>query len=232
MLIAGSHRRSRHGLPSPGRSDSTTTSTSCTKWCQQRIPIQFPRSTKGWTPLTSARPAIVRRISRAASLGSTSRVRRGGAVGGGGHTFSIVSASAARIEKLFSDATRSSLRTRHRADTSAIRPFATWRRSSESRACPRSKPSIAHGDERVSKCSGSRARRVCATTGPMGDQRWRFSRWTVSTSNSLEVASRRGLFRPIEDGLSRLLEARCSGCSPPPQTKGIGVTRVRSRGFA
>jgi hypothetical protein len=168
MLIAGSHRRSRHGLPSPGRSDSTTTSTSCTKWYQQRIPIQFPRSTKGWTPLTSARPAIVRRISRAASLGSTIRVRRGWCRRWRWtHLFDRLGKRRS-IEKLFSDATRSSLRTRHRADTSAIRPFATWRRSSESRACPRSKPSIAHGDERVIKCSGSRARRVCATTGPMG----------------------------------------------------------------
>jgi hypothetical protein len=36
---------------------------------------------------------------------------------------------------------------------------------------PKIQASIAHGDERAIGCSGSRARCVCATTGPMGGQR-------------------------------------------------------------
>jgi hypothetical protein len=35
---------------------------------------------------------------------------------------------------------------------------------------------LPRGDERATRCSGSRAPRVCATTGPTGVQRSRFSR--------------------------------------------------------
>ena len=54
---------------------------------------------------------------------------------------------------------------RSRAATSEIHPIATSRKSSESRACRRSRPSIGRGDEQETGCSGSRLRRACATTG-------------------------------------------------------------------
>ena len=43
------------------------------------------------------------------------------------------------------------------------------------RACRRSKPSIGRGDDQETGFSGSRARRACATTGPMAVRRSKFS---------------------------------------------------------
>ena len=65
---------------------------------------------------------------------------------------------------------------RSRADTSAIRPIATSRKSSGRRACRRSKPSTGPGNEQATRCCGSPARRACETTGPTAVRRWKFSR--------------------------------------------------------